>query len=642
MAERKFFEDTDLYRNHMDSPSTPYPEVIQFEVTSECNLRCIMCPLTTETRKRCESEKLFSLEECQKLSELFEHASEVELTGFGEMFTHPQILDILRFLKSKDLAVYGTSNGMLLHEEVSEAIVSEGLMDVLCFSIDAATGPTYRRIRKGGSFETVISNIRALSRKRKERGSPIPILYFSFIAMEKNIRELPEFVRLASECGAAKVIVQHIVENRLTAGQNLTGHPGLADEYVAAAMDEARRTGIELDMRNLDPVQQGSAQAPDPEELPTPDAFKRKNRLVKDCPFPWEHIFLKSNYDVQICAILWEQMIMGNLRQEPIERLWNSPAYRRLRRHMCGTDAPEECVYCYFKGWRNPTPIEDVSASITMAPENAGQLGKGWHLIERDAKGRPHRWGKKQASLFLRNSGGSVLSVELYEHPEAPFLRGEVLVNDRKVGDFTSHDLWGIPLRIPLPHMDDEFLQVDFRFEETWHPGKILNMIGKRWLTALFYGASIEVGPKELESRVTPEGTLHPQMCLGWFAPEKINGRWAAWTQKRAQLVLPGESEGRIEFEALLPQGMEPVRLTLLVDDLEIGILELPPDGRFHVYEAPPGPSKEPHRVVSLVATDYDPRGLGSRDCRPLAALVSRVELVKSKRNLFSRLRKPA
>ena len=456
MSDRpEYFEDTDIYRRHMADGKMPYPEVIQFEVTSDCNLRCVMCPITTRHRERKADETRFSLDQVRRLDELWEHATEIELTGFGEIFTHPDIVPILRHLRSKKLSLYGSTNGQLLTPALSGTIVCEKLLDVLCFSIDAATGPTYRRIRKGGSWEMLIANLDALVAAKNAHESGAPILFFSFCAMRKNIEELPDFVRLAAHYGASKVIVQHVVESKLTPNESLVHHREVAEPIMERTRRLARELSIDLDMRNLDPVAEGDASAVDEGVLPTPAAFKEKNRLVKDCPFPWEHIFLKSNYEVQICAILWEEMVMGNLRQRSIGEIWNGDGYHKLRQQMCGTDAPEACVYCYFKGWRRPTPIDSVEPAITMQPAQAGQLGRGWHMIETGADGLPFRWAKQEATLFLRNTGATILEVEMYEAADGPFLRGQVLVNDKRVADVTTHDLWGGP----VPHRSSTFVR---------------------------------------------------------------------------------------------------------------------------------------------------------------------------------------
>jgi MoaA/NifB/PqqE/SkfB family radical SAM enzyme len=629
--EPRFFEDTDLYRRHMADGPMPLPEVVQFEVTSECNLRCRMCPLASEHRDRPAADRRFTLDQVRALDAMWEAATEVELTGFGEIFTHPEILPILRHLRAKDLALYASSNGILLTPAVSEAIVAEGLLDVLCFSIDAATGPTYRRIRRGARWDVLRRNLAALRDAKERMGGDAPILFFSFCAMTRNIAELPDFVRMAHGYGARKVIVQHVVENRLTAGEGLSGRRDLAEPHRARARAIAADLGIELDMRNLDPVEEGVARAVEEDVLPTPAAFKAANRLVKDCAFPWEHVFVKSNHEAQICAILWEQMVMGDLRERSLAEIWNGEGYRRLRLSMCGTDAPEECVYCVFKGWRKPTPVTAVAPRITMAPEDAGRLGRGWHLPEQGAGGRWNRWAKEEATFFLKNDGSPRLRVDVFEHPEGPFLRGRVLAGGRDVARITSHDLWGGPLLIALPEIDDEFLQVTFRFDEAWHPTRHRGQAGRRRLTALFFGAELVGAGLAIAAKVAPGAVGSDQLGQGWYPGGDALGERAAWSQTRADVVLPAGGAARLIVQAGLPTGGPDKAARVSVNGSPVGDFVLLPDGRFHEHVLAL-PSSGGRRVVTFLFDGHRPDGTGDRAVQPRGAVFRRIELARPSR----------
>ena len=634
----RFFEDTPIYRRHMADGRMPYPDVIQFEVTSECNLRCIMCPLSSDYRERADDERLFSLEQVKKLDDLWDHATEIELTGFGEIFTHPEIVEILRYLRTRGLALYGSSNGQLLTPALSETIVGERLLDILCFSIDAATGPTYRRIRRGGRWDRLLTNLGALRAAKERAGSAAPILFFSFAAMRRNIAELPDFVRMAHRFGGTKVIVQHVVENRLTRGQRLPGDLASVRSHLDAAQAAADELGIDLDMRNLDPVEDGPARHVEDGVLPTPAAFKQANRLVKDCPFPWEHIFLKSNYEVQICAILWEEMVMGNLRETPFDAIWNGPGYEKLRFQMCGTDAPEECVYCYFKGWRRPTPIDRVRPAVAMDHDDAGQFGRGWHLVEQVEPGRFGRWAKKDATLFLKNDGSPQLAVEMYEHADGPFLSASVYANDQQIGRVTSHDLWGAPVLLAIPPSDDEFLEIAFRFDEAWQPGERVGMVGKRWLTALFYRAGLTGERKPLAPRIVPGEDDRSQLGLGWFAPLDALGARACWTADRAQVILPAGRSDVLRIEAAIPDERADRSIDVTANGETAGRIDMVADGLYREYAVPLPACAARYRVVELAFNGVLPDGTGDRTARPLGALVRRVEL--GRRSVLSRLLK--
>ncbi|MDP8257671.1 MAG: radical SAM protein [Candidatus Alcyoniella australis] len=606
--DRLFFEDTALYREHMSAARLPYPERIQFEVTSECNLRCIMCPITSESDRGRSGESLrYSLEACLELRELFEAASTVELTGFGEIFTHPQIIEILRFLKSCRLDVHGSSNAIALKPEMSRIIVAEKLMDVLCFSIDAASAPTYRRIRRGATWKELHRNLGALREAKQELSAKLPLIYFSFVAMRRNIEELPDFVRMASDYGACKVIVQHVVENRLTVGQSLINFPDLANrcrEQAAQVADELR---IELDMRNLNPVETGEANPVKLGKLWTPQNFKEANQLIKNCEFPWKHIFLKSNQDVQICAILWEQMVMGNLRETSIDNIWNGKKYRELRDQMACTDSPEACVFCLFRGWRKPTPLDELHSEIKMGPQHEGQLGLGWHDPEHDKAGRPFRWMSGPATMFLRNAGGPMIELELYRYEAAPLLRGNLLINDINVGPIDSHDVYGDTVRVPVPPGLGPVLKIEIAISKPWHSQEADGLEGNRYLGFLAFGAANVGDIDQLSSRLKMDGSESEQLGVGWL-PHEGHGRDSfRWIGGHALVVMP-ENGRKFVLSASLPKGLDRRMLQIFCGSEKIysGLLE--DNGRQQTIKADL-PQSEGWRIIRLEVAIPDGNG---------------------------------
>jgi len=205
-VSRSYLEQHPLWLALQTDAALPSPDIIQLELAAACDLSCVMCPLPHETRRGTGAER-FDVADLERERAFFAAASGVELTGFGEILCHPQLLDCLRWFRKLGLSVQATTNGQRLTPDLIEAIVSEDLIDVLCISVDAATKSTYERIRARGDFARLQRNLDQLAAKRTDSPSR---LYLSFAAMEPNIRELPDFVRWAGALGADRVIVQHI------------------------------------------------------------------------------------------------------------------------------------------------------------------------------------------------------------------------------------------------------------------------------------------------------------------------------------------------------------------------------------------------------------------------------------------------
>ena len=97
---------------------------------------------------------------------------DVNLFMGGESLLHPKLIDMIKYMKQKDIPSRLYTNGTLINPEISEELILSGL-DHITFSFDGTHKETYENYRKGASFEKTLDNIRhflsakrALSRKR--------------------------------------------------------------------------------------------------------------------------------------------------------------------------------------------------------------------------------------------------------------------------------------------------------------------------------------------------------------------------------------------------------------------------------------------------------------------------------------------
>jgi len=136
------------YILHLDT--APFITSIQFEVTNTCNLKCKMCPVNyTMTRKKTKMD--FSL--FKKIVSQNKGVEYYLMFNWGEPLLHPQIFDMLDFLKQKKKKVFITTNATLLDsEEKMKKILTAGLTR-LTISMDGFD-KTYEYIR-GFSYKTI-------------------------------------------------------------------------------------------------------------------------------------------------------------------------------------------------------------------------------------------------------------------------------------------------------------------------------------------------------------------------------------------------------------------------------------------------------------------------------------------------------
>lgn len=146
----------------VQSPSLERPIVLQFEITSHCNLACEMCPLTTGTSSSSGHRGHMSDETWRHLVSAARWVGRVALAGYGEPFTDPSTVDRLAELDGHGVALALATNGTRVSPTIAERLSRlEHLIEVNV-SIDTPETASYRRLRHG-SLTRALAGVRALS-----------------------------------------------------------------------------------------------------------------------------------------------------------------------------------------------------------------------------------------------------------------------------------------------------------------------------------------------------------------------------------------------------------------------------------------------------------------------------------------------
>jgi putative metalloenzyme radical SAM/SPASM domain maturase len=185
------------------------PRKLNIEITTRCNLNCAMC-----MRKLWKEDGSdMTMETYRALLPIFSEVEAVNIIGIGEPLLNENIIEMIR-LGKEHLPPNGafslTTNATLIDDDMAEQLVSSGLDDIVV-SIDGATSGTYNEIRKDASLDQVLTNIERLNKAKKKLGSQTPRIGFEFVAMKRNIDELPQVVDLAARYGISFIIITHLL-----------------------------------------------------------------------------------------------------------------------------------------------------------------------------------------------------------------------------------------------------------------------------------------------------------------------------------------------------------------------------------------------------------------------------------------------
>src|SRR4051794_12248190 len=293
--------------------SPELPPHLQVGGAAACNLRCRMCLV----RYREPVNKItgaMPYDDFTRLVDSVPHLERLTLQGLGEPLLSPYLLDMVGYAKARGIAVGFNTNATLLTRRIADELVALGL-DWLHVSLDGATAETFEGIRDGASFERVAANLRGLHAAKRAAGAEKPWTRVVFVAMRRNVAELPALVRLLASWRVDELRVQNLshsfddtdpsggyVEIRefaaaeaLWAGAG-TDHEQAAavDEAFAAAKVAAAELGVRLRLPDLDP----DVSAP----------------TTPGCTWPWDGAYVTSGGAVQPCCMVMgdDRVSMGN------------------------------------------------------------------------------------------------------------------------------------------------------------------------------------------------------------------------------------------------------------------------------------------------------------------------------------------
>jgi len=183
---------------------------LYIEVTDKCNLDCRTCIRHAWNEPMGKmSEAVFAriLEGLPSFSPI----PSVFFGGFGEPLLHQEIVNMIISVKAAGAPVELITNGTLLTREVSGRLIEAGL-DVLWVSIDGARPESYTDVRLGAALPEVLRNIEQLNDLQFGYGNkPSLKLGIAFVAMKRNIADLPEVVRIARNLGASYLMVTNVL-----------------------------------------------------------------------------------------------------------------------------------------------------------------------------------------------------------------------------------------------------------------------------------------------------------------------------------------------------------------------------------------------------------------------------------------------
>jgi MoaA/NifB/PqqE/SkfB family radical SAM enzyme len=182
---------------------------VYVEPTDRCNIACRTCIRNGWDKDLGHmSEETF--ERILKGIEEMDPKPMVFFGGLGEPLFHKLTVEWIAQAKAAGARVELITNGTMLTEKRSQQIIDAGL-DVIWVSIDGATPESYADVRLGAHLPKVLENLGRFRSMRRGGHFPSPEIGIAFVAMARNIDDLPEVLRIGRSAGAKHFSVSNVL-----------------------------------------------------------------------------------------------------------------------------------------------------------------------------------------------------------------------------------------------------------------------------------------------------------------------------------------------------------------------------------------------------------------------------------------------
>lgn len=390
----------------------PPPQWANIETTKFCNLRCRMCIQFNDGTTVAGPH--MPLEEFERIAwSVFPYVDRWQPSVSGEPTMSRGFEDMLAIAEQFGVKGDVFTNGTLLSEAMIERLAPN--LGGLTISFDGATKATFESIREGAVFEDVVGKVRRLVDWCREHlpEHQQPSFGLNCTLMEKNVRELPDLVRLAKDrLGLDHMSCYHVfpvtAEMRL---QSLVHHRELARERIDAALRVAEELRFPLRVEALDQLTAATAMGPGMTRAwsekdgvvegleareyfgegrrpwPLVDARHPDFKAIQErraeayarsgfperragdpdapsgesiwwCDFLWNRTYVTVGGDVRPCCVFGVP-VLGNVAQEPFEQVWNNDAHRVMRQRMVSKQPVTACRGCmHIKEISDPVEVD--------------------------------------------------------------------------------------------------------------------------------------------------------------------------------------------------------------------------------------------------------------------------------------------
>lgn len=296
--------------------------LFNIELTNRCPMRCVMCPRTHRmTREQGLMDyELFVriVDELAKVNPSNPGGRDgvVWLHHFGESLLHPEFARCIRYAEGKGIKTGLSVNPIMLTAEKASDLL-DASPTKLMLSLDGHDDESFERIRgMKGSYAQSCEHVEHILRLKRERGCKTFII-LSIIDFHMN----QDGLEMARVRWADRKELNEIYSKSFCTWDG-------SDPSINALKFWGRRS-------------------------------KKQWRKPIPCDFPWLSMTITWNGDVVPCCYDYDaKYVLGNVRHQRLQDVWNGSSMRALRRELLAASVSNPlcrtCTMTVHGRWRRP------------------------------------------------------------------------------------------------------------------------------------------------------------------------------------------------------------------------------------------------------------------------------------------------
>lgn len=318
------------------------PYILIVDPLNVCNLRCPLCPTGVKAPARHQGKMPWETF-TRAIDEFAPYAYEVNLHNWGESLLHPDIFEMIAYIRDRNIATNMSTNFNVITDEKIDRLIRSGL-EYLILSIDGLTQETYAQYRVRGNIDRVFQNVEKLVRRRRELGSATPYIEWQFIVFKHNAHEVEGARLKAAELGVDRFRVIP---------------PGIPFEF-----EEPESLKRKWFVPSTEADQAGEA-----------ESFR--DQMKSSCFYLYRSFTVNPDGGTAPCCVInGAHNDFGDLEHQRATEIWNNDKYRSARslfRTDGAASAPTVCERCdLFAKHGKPAPrAADVLRMPRRAPVKA-------------------------------------------------------------------------------------------------------------------------------------------------------------------------------------------------------------------------------------------------------------------------------